>query len=51
MFQEADDEVGGWVDWHCNGEIYGSGREIIQRQGRTVLDRPGGSKLRKEAAV
>ena len=31
--------------------IDGSGREIIQRQGRTILDRPGGSGLRKETAV
>ena len=32
-------------------EIDGSGREIIWRQGCTILDRPGGSRLRKETAV
>ena len=51
MFQEADDEVGGWVDWHCNGEIYGSGREITDRKGHTFLDWPGQFWLRKETAM
>ena len=41
VFQEADDEVRGWVNWHCKSEIYGSGEEIPDRKGCTFLDRPG----------
>ena len=51
VFEEADDKVNGRVGRPGSDEIDGSGREIIQRQGRTVLDRPGGSRLRKETAV
>ena len=51
VLEEADDKVGGRVGMPGSDEINGSGREIIQRQGRTVLDRPGGSRLWKEAAV
>ena len=51
VFEEADDDVGGRVGRPGSDEIDGSGREIIQRQGRTVLDRPGGSGLREETAV
>ena len=39
------------VDRPGSDEIDGSGREIIQRQGHTILDRPRGSGLRKETAV
>ena len=51
VFEEADDGVGGRVGRSGSEEIDGSGREIIQRQERTVLDRPGGSGLREKTAV
>ena len=51
VFQEADNEVGGWVDWHCNGEINSSGRMVVGGEGRTFLDWPGPIWLRKETAV
>ena len=41
MFHEADDKVRGWVNWHCRGEIYGSGEEITDRKGRTFFYWPG----------
>ena len=51
VFEEADDEVGGRVNRPGGDEVDSSGREIVYREGRTILDRPGGSGLREEAAV
>ena len=51
MFEEADDEVGGWVGRPGSDKIDGFGRDIIQGQGRTILDRPGVFGLREETAV
>ena len=41
VFEEAVDKVGGQVGRPGSDKVDGSGREIIQGQGPTVLDRPG----------
>ena len=51
MLEEADDEVRRWVGGPGGDEVYGSGRNSIQVYGRTISDRPGGSRLREETAM
>ena len=42
MLQEADDEVGGWVDRHGDTEVDGEVRQGVGEEGRTILNRPEG---------
>ena len=49
MIQEAEDEAGGWVSWHCNGEIMVlEGRSLTGRDAHFLIgqdDFGGGRKL------
>ena len=51
MLQEADDEIGGWVDWHGDGEVDCLERMGVGNEGRTFLNRPGCFRLGKETAM
>ena len=41
VFQEVDDQVGGWVDQHCKGKVDHSERMGVGEEGCTLLDWPG----------
>ena len=51
MLQEADDEVGGWVDRRGDGEVDGLERQRVREEPLTLLNRPGCLRLRKKTAM
>ena len=51
VLQEADNEVGGWVDRSGDGEVNGSERLGVGEEGRTFLNLPECFRLRKKTAM